>query len=282
MLRKLTGVNVLDLNDLELEKYRYSNIESKLSAIRTKSTTEETIQREILACNKIIEYTLYLNDALEIIFSKKYAETEKTLSEVDSLIYALYYRNCCYLISSYESCLSGFVNTTHLSLRSISETTEMIYYLHLKRNEEEAKLFIKKELNELNTEETQIVKSKLSHFKPSVIRKLLYEKNRIEQIRKEYEDLSRRAHPSIKSALASYIEDLKVIHDALIGIVFFGISNIIATWEVYHNILNQNKIVKYNFALEEIIKEFGTPSFDIIPDNPKIVNKLNIRNYGSC
>ena len=56
----------------------------------------------------------------------------------------------------------------------------------------------------------------------------------------------------------------------------------IAIWEVNYNILNQNKIAKYNFVLEEIIKEFGTPSFDIIPDNPKIVNKLNIRNYGSC
>ncbi|QIB91004.1 hypothetical protein [Methanosarcina mazei] len=282
MIIELTGVNVLDLNDLELEKYKYSNIESKLSAIRTKNATDETIQREILACNKIIEYSLYLKDALEIIFSKTYIETEKTLNEVNSLIYSLYYRNCCYLISSYESCLSGFVNTTLLSLRSISETTEMIYYLHIKRNDKEAELFLKKELNELNTEETQIVKSRLNHFNPSVIRKLLYEKDKIEQIRKGYENLSRIAHPSIKSVFASYIEDLKVIHDALIGIIFFGISNIIATWEVYHNILNQNKIVKYNFALEEIIKIFGTPSYDIIPDNPKIVNKLNIRNYGSC
>ena len=174
----MENVNVLDLNDLELEKYSYSNIESKLNATRTKNATDGTIQREIRACNEIIEYSLYLKDALEIIFSKIYAETEETLSEVDSLIYALYRRNCCYLISSYESCLSGFVNTTHLTLRSISETIEMIYYLQIKRNEKEAELFLKKELQELNTDEIKIIKSKLDYFKPSKIRETLYENDK--------------------------------------------------------------------------------------------------------
>ena len=278
----MENVNVLDLNDLVLEKYSYSNIESKLSATRTKNTIEDTIQREILACNKIIEYTLYLNDALEIIFSKTYAETEKTLSEVDSLIYALYYRNCCYLISSYESCLSGFVNTTHLALRSISETIGMIYYLHINRNEKGAELLIKYELNELNTEETKTFNRQFNYLKPAEIRKILYERDKIEKIRKQYEDLSKVAHPSAKSALASYIINPEVIQDALKGIVFLGVSNMIAIWEVNYDILNQNKIVKYNLALEEIIKEFGTPSFDLIPDKSEIVNKLKIRNYGSC
>jgi hypothetical protein len=282
MLRKLTGVNVLDLNDLELEEYRYSNIKSNLDAIRTKNAIDETIQREILACNKIIEYSLYLNNALEILFSKKCAETEKTLSEVDSLIYILYYRNCCYLISSYESCLSGFVNTTNLTLRSISETTEMIYYLEIKRNEKEVELLIKRELQELNIDEIKIIKSKFNYFNPSEIRKKLYKKDKIEKIHKQYEDLSKITHPSVKGTLASCTEDPKVIRDALLGIVFLGVSSIIAIWEVNYNVLNQNKITKYDFALERIIKEFGIPSFDIIPDNSEIVNKLNIKNYGSC
>jgi hypothetical protein len=282
MIMELTELNFLDLNNLDLKKYNYSDIESKLSAIRTKNATDETIKREILACNKIIEYSLYLEDVLEIIFNKIYAETEKTLSGVDCLIYALYYRNCCYLISSYESCLSGFVNTTNLTLRSVSETIGMIYYLEIKRSEKEAELLIKRELQELNTDETKIIKSKFNHFNPSEIRKILYEKDKLEKIRKQYDDLSKITHPSVKGTFASYTEDPKVIHDALTGIIFFGISNIIAIWEVNYNILNQNKITKYNFALEKIIKEFGIPSFDIIPDKPEIVKKLKIRDYGNC
>lgn len=269
----------MDIKDLKLENYRYIDLESKIRATINKNMADETLQNEIKVCNKIIEYSLYLRDAFKILSYKIAIETGKRQKEINSLIFALYLRNCDYLISSYELCTSGFINATIVIQRSIFEANEGMYFLHIKENDRAADLFVKKETQQLSNEERREIKNEFNYFKPSEIRKILYEDTKKTKLNDLYEDISRRAHPSIKSTFASYIEDPEFIRDSLRGIIFVGIANIVAFWEVNYNTFNQYKITKVDFILNKTVKELGVLPYDMIPSNPKIIDKIKIRNY---
>lgn len=232
--------------------------------------------KETVLIKEIIEESFHFHEILNDLIRAKFKETGKKLDGPEAILHFLFSRNNHYLIASYTLALKGLNNPSYTILRSVYETILHSYMLHL--TDEEAKLFFKFETNQLTSEEERKVNRKYQRFAPRIIRKLLYEGQKLDKIKKFYEHVSISAHPSIKHAMGDFGYDKETTKDHFYLLLSLGIANIIAFSEVYFDSIKPT-VAK---ELEELIKRVALELEaypDLIPNKPKYKDKLKLEIY---
>jgi hypothetical protein len=260
------------IDELNLSSYDYSGIVSKLEEARTRELNNDLIQHKVQICEDIIEYSLELCNS-----------TGTAVNGKDIWISRMYERNCIYLISAYELCRCGLINPANVILRSIFEVVDQIYLMRLTSTESD--LFLKMDLQDqipLNSRDSEKIQKKYRRFSPAKVREILYEKNtkRLD-VKKFYEIISKRAHPSVKSAYSSFTTNPDMLDDTLLGIISLGIANLIAYWEAQFDVFTDYEVGKFDFILEKIHEDLDVMPFDIIPNHPDILSNVKFKDLES-
>lgn len=259
---------------MDSRKDTYDEIIKKLE--NRKDQISIDFHKETVLIKEIIEESFYLHGIINEIHRTNFDRTGIKLDGPEALLHFLFHRNNHYLIASYKLALKGLNNPSYAILRSVFETILHSYMLHL--TDEEAKLFFKFETNQLTSKEEREVNSKYQRFAPRIIRKLLYEGQKLEQIFEFYKVISTSTHPSIKHAFEDMVYDKETTEDLLWLLLSLGIANIMAFGEVYFDSIKPT-IAK---ELEELIKRVALELDaypDLIPNKPEYKDKLKLEIY---
>lgn len=249
----------------QLSDYSYQKMCSQIQKIE--SYLKSTLKDECKLVEETIEYSYYLKYVIEEAFKSKSQSTHQRLSAEESLIPILYARNIDYLFSSYELALKGFSLQSNSIMRSVLEVVCQIYLLHLTTKEKD--LFLKNELGTLNPTEEAEFKKIYKFLSPAKVRETLYSETKLRGVRDLYSDLSKKSHPSIIGAFGSLTRNTVSIEDTLFGILTIGMSNIIAYWEVYDELLSSLNTTEYSSLLSKY--EY---MIDLVPDNNLLSSEI--------
>lgn len=222
-----------------------------------------------------IEVSYNIDVGLNSSFYHTYKTTGKEQTGPKALIPLLFIRNFHYLIAVHELASRGIINPSYLNLRAVFEGIMHIYLLQL--TDKEADLCYKKEMGKLNPEEEKELKKKYQWLKPSKVRNILYSDTKKNQVDELYKMVSGSAHPTIKGAASDFQLKHLIISDVFDVSLALSAANLIAIHECHIETIGEKEREDIANVLERICKEYDNQMPDLVPNNPQLVEKLNIR-----
>ncbi|WP_321430526.1 hypothetical protein [uncultured Methanolobus sp.] len=219
-----------------------------------------------------IETSLCLNESLQLKFLEKSKVTGKSFSGPQSFVSLLFLRNSNYLIATEELALRGLANSSYLNLRVVFEGITLIYLLYL--TEIEASLFYKKQLGILTPKEESDLKKKYNWLGPKTVRSILYSGEKKDQLEMFYHELSNFAHASVKGLMMDIESKKGVVGDILGTGLMLMVSNLIAIYDIYFDIIEEKEKKKIEQTCDEIVKELEGQWPDLAPNSPEFIDKL--------
>jgi hypothetical protein len=165
------------------------------------------------------------------------------------------------------------MDPAYLTLRSVFEGVTQIYLLHL--TDREAELFYKKQIETLTPNDKRELKRR-RWLSPAEVRDILYTGTKKEQNEAFYNGISNSAHPSVRGVTMNFELKEDVVVDVLSLTLMLAVSNLIAINESCFEIITKKERGEVLEAIEEVVAELGYIS-DLIPNNPKMEDKLNFR-----
>jgi hypothetical protein len=257
----------------EVEKKTYYEINTTLQ--NRKNDISLKFDNTIDIFQDSIEVSFYLYDNLQSKVNERYETIREKVTGPKSLIPFLFLRNIHYLIAANELVLLGLINPSNLNLRTVFENITMIYLLNV--TNEEADIYYKKEKETLTEDEENDFRNKYSWLSQNYIRKILYTKEKNDEVKEYYGAASNSAHPTVKGTMLDIEINYDAVIDSLKTSLALSAANLIAFHESYFEMIEVKEVDEIAFSLERISIELNNQITNIIPNNPKVADKLSIK-----
>lgn len=211
-----------------------------------------------------------IDEVLSMLKSRGY---RLPLRPHNQLIFGFYTRNCHYLAAAELLAKRGLVTSTLNNIRSSYESILMMYYLRCYPNEGRLISRLASSRRGNSVKNQLRVKQYYSH---KHLLSSLYVGKRYRDLRRFYEEISKAAHPTLRSSSHDITYSPRMVSYALDGILILSYANITAFLESFGLVFDENEFKPVNESRTRILDALRfRPTFE--PNAPSLRGMMRLK-----
>ena len=254
---------------MDIENISYNELEQILTARKDRI---ENDFNPIISLNKeSLAYAFSLANFFEKRLAEKCLKEKKILAGPDGFIPIILHKANHQLLGALIVAEKGLNSAAYTLLRSAVENIQMAYFLRF--TGPLAVIYFEYQTGKRAKDDD--FRNKYHWFGPGYIRNTIYSKNKAESIRKVYEELSLKAHSSIKGVASDFEYSKATSEDFLKTHLLVTAAQLIVINEIYIEFVTKEKNEEIWNAVNKIGKEIGKLP-DFVADSPTLPHKPTI------